>query len=62
MATEPHRPPGAGDTAGASLHDAGRIFDDRYQVVRSLKRGRGTETLLGTDLTEGGDVVIKPLP
>ncbi|HEX2274531.1 MAG TPA: ATP-binding protein [Acidimicrobiales bacterium] len=61
MATEPHRPSGAGDTAGASLHDAGRIFDDRYQVVRSLKRGRGTETLLGTDLTEGGDVVIKTI-
>jgi two-component system sensor kinase len=31
----------------------------RYQVLRVLKQGQDTETLLATDLTRGGNVVVK---
>ena len=62
MATELHRsvssPPHG---AAASSDVVGRVFDDRYRAERSLKRGDGTETLLGTDLAEGDEVVIKTI-
>ena len=62
MATELPRPVSApGDEASGSPDAAGRTFDDRYRALRSLKRGQGTETLLGTDLVEGGEVVIKTI-
>ncbi|MBI3468717.1 MAG: AAA family ATPase, partial [Planctomycetes bacterium] len=37
----------------------GRIFGGRFQATRLLKNGQGVVTLLGTDLTQGGPVVIK---
>ncbi len=36
-----------------------RFFGERYQVLRVLKSGADTETLLASDLTEGTLVVIK---
>ncbi|MBC7816648.1 MAG: AAA family ATPase, partial [Planctomycetaceae bacterium] len=48
----------------ADVVDANRLFDcrmiaGRYQVLRSLKSGDDTETLLATDLTRATNVVIK---
>ena len=36
-----------------------RVIGDRYQVIRRLKHGDDTETLLATDLTSETNVVIK---
>ncbi|TAK00211.1 MAG: protein kinase, partial [Candidatus Manganitrophaceae bacterium] len=36
-----------------------RVFNDRFRAVRILKSGQGVETLLGTDLHKGKEVVIK---
>ena len=36
-----------------------RVIGGRYQVLRQLKHGEDTETLLATDLTHGATVVIK---
>jgi signal transduction histidine kinase/tetratricopeptide (TPR) repeat protein len=36
-----------------------RTFSERFRGNRILKRGRGIETILGTDLKEDGQVVIK---
>src|SRR5688500_9392708 len=46
-------------------HDAndnrpdGRVIAERYQVLRTLKSGHDTETLLATDQIQGATVVIK---
>src|SRR5437899_7612040 len=36
-----------------------KVFGGRYRATRLLKRGRGVETLLGTDLLHDEPVVIK---
>ena len=38
---------------------AARIFAGRYRVVRTLKQGKGIETLLATDIEQGEEVIIK---
>jgi two-component system sensor kinase len=38
---------------------SGKVFGGRYQVLRVLKQGNGIETLLGNDLVENENVVIK---
>src|SRR5262245_23152525 len=38
---------------------APRVFGERYEVVKALKKGNGIETLLGTDLHDGQKIVIK---
>ncbi len=39
--------------------DGNAVLGDRFRAVRSLKRGRHTETMLATDMTTGESVVIK---
>src|SRR5438045_2434502 len=36
-----------------------RVIAERYQVLRTLKSGHDTETLLATDRTQGATVVVK---
>src|SRR5437870_2762145 len=47
------------DAAHANGAVNGRVFVGRYQVLKVLKNGQDTETLLATDLTERAKVVIK---
>jgi two-component system sensor kinase len=37
----------------------GRVFAERYRIVRFLKRGQGIDTLLGTDLLQNQSVIVK---
>src|SRR5262249_52162321 len=37
----------------------GRVIADRYEVLRTLKLGQDTETLLATDQSQGTAVIIK---
>ncbi|HEV3364694.1 MAG TPA: serine/threonine-protein kinase, partial [Acidimicrobiia bacterium] len=60
MATDHRREPSRSGVDVAAVAGAGdRVFDDRYRAVRSLKRGPAGETLLGTDLVDSCEVVIK---
>jgi two-component system sensor kinase len=48
-----------GSTPPPEAPDVERMFGGRFRATRLLKRGQDIETLLGVDLTGGGDVVIK---
>src|SRR5262245_45172786 len=54
----PFKEPGAGiDSANGSL--ASQVFAGRYRIVRALKKGPDSETLLAEDVARGTAVVIK---
>jgi PAS domain S-box-containing protein len=49
-----------GDSRGGVAETpAPMLFGDRYEVQRVLKQGNGIETLLGTDLLDNEQVIIK---
>src|SRR5271165_1966562 len=56
---------GSGNTTWAPSPGApapveeGRLFHDRYRVLRALKKGNGIETFLGRDVADGELVIIK---
>ena len=52
-------PPHSADLVRADGSSDRRVIGDRYQVIRRLKHGDDTETLLATDLTLDTNVVIK---
>ena len=47
------------DVVDANDSSDRRVIGDRYQVIRRLKHGDDTETLLATDLTRDTNVVVK---